>query len=76
MGGDTKEKISEAMKKGVAVTPVSVDDRGKFSGLIEAGMKDLDAHPAPKTAWTNVYRRDDWSAVALFYLDRAEGVGK
>jgi hypothetical protein len=52
---------------------VSVDEGGKFRKLAETdevvNLQELDA---PKDAWVNVYRRDDWSAVALFYLDRPE----
>lgn len=70
IGGDTKANISALMKKGVSVTPVSIDDEGRFHNLLESSpATSLDQHPAPPTAWTNAYRRDDWSAVALFYLD-------
>lgn len=70
MGGDSKDKISEVMKKGVPVKPVTIDDNGKFVKLLEgAAPRSLDEHPAPASSWVNVYRRDDWSVVALFYLD-------
>jgi hypothetical protein len=60
-------------RKGVAVRPVSVDQSGKFRKLAETdAVVKLDELDAPKDAWVNVYRRDDWSAVALFYLDRPE----
>jgi hypothetical protein len=68
MGGDTKDHITEVMKKGVPVTPVSVDNNGKFSKLLDPPQL-LETTGAPDTAWVNVYRRDDWSAVAFFYLD-------
>jgi hypothetical protein len=73
MGGDEKRAISEAMKKGVPLKPVSVDNGGKFAKLLEgAAPIGLDSDAAPGTAWTNVYRSDDWSVVALFYLDAPE----
>lgn len=71
MGGDEKQKITEVMKKGVPVKPVSLDDGGAFVKLLDP-PRDLATHPSPPTAWVNVYRRDDWSAVALFYLDAPE----
>jgi hypothetical protein len=71
MGGAEKEKILELLTRGVPVIPVSVDDNGRLTKLLEEGI-DLKSHPAGPKAWTNVYRRDDWSAVALFYLDKPE----
>lgn len=67
MGGDTKENVLKMIRKGAAVKPVTVDDNGKLTKLLEPGAPALEQLPAG--AWTNVYRRDDWSAVALFYLD-------
>ena len=53
--------------------PVSVDNAGKFAKLLEGATPiALDSDAAPGTAWTNVYRSDDWSVVALFYLDAPE----
>ncbi len=72
MGGAPKDKIIELLKKGVAVKPVSIDDNGRFLKLLEMPPAPLESIPTSPTAWTNVYRRDDWSAVALFYLDSPE----
>lgn len=73
IGGGTKEQMAALQRKGVAVRPVSVDESGKFRKLAETdAVVKLDELDAPKDAWVNVYRRDDWSAVALFYLDRPE----
>jgi hypothetical protein len=71
MGGDVKENILTLLKRGVPVIPVSVEEGGMFTKLLETGA-DLASHPSGPKAWVNVYRRDDWSAVALFYLDRPE----
>lgn len=69
MGGSTKKSVLELVQKGVEIKPVSIqnDDDG-FIPLIE-GEKDL-ADPALPDGWTNMYRRDDVSAVAFFYLDK------
>jgi len=73
MGGDSKDKITEVMKKGVPVQPVTIDDNGKFVKLLEGSAPPaLETHPAPASSWVNVYRRDDWSVVAFFYLDSPE----
>ena len=73
IGGDTKAHITELLNRNVAVKPVSIDDNGKFTKLLEPGRaQSLGTTAASENAWTNVYRRDDWSAVALFYLDRPE----
>lgn len=72
IGGDAKEKITGLLKKNVPIRPVTIDDDGKLTKLLESPASSLDQHPAPDKAWVNVYRRDDWSAVALFYLDAPE----
>ncbi len=76
IGGNQKAKVIEMLKNGVALKPISIDDNGKLIKLLEM-------NPAPKLedaslpeAWTNFYRRDDWSATAYFYLDSPEnGLG-
>jgi hypothetical protein len=70
IGGDDKAKITAAMKKGVPLRPVSVESAGRFSKLLDPTPA-VRLEDAPASGWTNVYRRDDWSAVALFYLDSA-----
>ncbi len=70
LGGDTKAKVLEMMLRGIPIRPVSIDDHGVFTKLLESTTpQDLAAHSAATDAWVNFYRRDDWSAVALFYLD-------
>ncbi len=68
MGGDNKSKVLEMLLRGVPIKPVTIDDKGKLTKLLEK-PEDLTASAAPPEAWVNVYRKDDWSAVALFYLD-------
>ncbi|MBL0160433.1 MAG: DUF2961 domain-containing protein [Bryobacterales bacterium] len=73
IGGDPKDKMTAMQKRGVAMRPVSVDQNGKFTKLNEAAETvQLESLKAPGDAWVNAYRRDDWSAVALFYLDKPE----
>jgi hypothetical protein len=73
IGGDTKAKMTAMQNQGVAMRPVSMDQVGRFTKLNESGETvQLESLKAPDDAWVNVYRRDDWSAVALFYLDKPE----
>jgi len=73
IGGDPKDKMTAMQKRGVAMRPVSVEHGGKFTNLNEATEAvNLETLQAPADAWVNAYRRDDWSAVALFYLDKPE----
>jgi len=73
IGGDTKAKMTAMQKRGVAMRPVSMDQGGRFIKLNESeAAVELDKLDAPDDAWVNVYRRDDWSAVAMFYLDKPE----
>ncbi len=73
MGGSAKKNVLELLEKGVPVKPVSVDYGTTFVKLLETSLEaDLDDHESPADAWTNMYRQDDWSAVAFFYLDSPE----
>jgi hypothetical protein len=71
MGGDTKENVLKMLDKGAPIRPVTIDEKGKpFVRLLETQpAPDLRTHASQPDAWVNVYRRDDWSSVALFYLD-------
>lgn len=70
MGGASKKQVVDLLKKGVEITPVSIDTDGKFFKLLEADPPiDLLTHESPDDAWVNMYRRDDVCATALFYLD-------
>ena len=52
---------------------MSIIYQNTFVGLLDADPPiDLEKHESPKSAWVNFYRRDEWSAVAFFYLDAPE----
>jgi hypothetical protein len=74
IGGAPKKEVIALMQKGVPLTPVTIDP-GRRTGFRQLLATDP---PTPVTApglpegWTNFYRSDDVSAVALFYLDRPE----
>lgn len=75
MGGASKKQVLEMQEKGIEVKPVSLgnDNQGRFVRLLEESQPvDLAKHDSPDGAWVNYYRRDDYSAVALFYLDAPE----
>jgi len=73
MGGSEKENVLKLLKAGVEVQPVTIDWDGKFTKLLEEpGPVDLERHPSSAKAWVNMYRRDDASAIAFFYLDKPE----
>jgi hypothetical protein len=72
MGGASKKQVLDLLDKGVEIVPVSVDSdsQGRFVKLLESeGPVDLRTHDSPMNAWVNMYRRDDVSAVAFYYLD-------
>lgn len=71
MGGTQKKEVEKLLEKGVPVKPVTIHtNESKMIRLLEAGAApDLKTQPE---GWTNMYRRDDLCAVALFYLDKPE----
>lgn len=72
MGGAGKEAVLKLLEKGAAIKPVSVQTDTEFFGLFESDPpRDIRKDSLPG-GWTNMYRRDDVSAVALFYLNRPE----
>jgi len=72
IGGNQKKKVIEMLKNGVPLKPISIDDNGKLIKLLEMNpVPNLEDASLPE-AWTNFYRRDDWSATAYFYLDSPE----
>jgi hypothetical protein len=76
IGGTTKEGVIALRKKGVSLLPVSIDAgaSGGFLPLLEDDRPvDLEDASLPD-GWCNFWRQDDWSAMAYFYLDSAEGV--
>jgi len=70
MGGASKTQVLELLKKGVPVKPVSLDYGRQFIKVLDMSpAPDLAAHDSPPSTWTNMYRQDDFSAIALFYLN-------
>lgn len=67
MGGAEKAIVQALVAEGAEIIPVSVHNDDGFFPLIDP-PRDLDDPDLPG-GWTNMYRRDDVSAVALFYLD-------
>ncbi|HEX4485434.1 MAG TPA: glycoside hydrolase family 172 protein [Terriglobales bacterium] len=69
-GGENRSKVLAMIKKGVPITPVDMDDRGKWIKLLDSPQHDLMKYktdsPDPGTVYA---RQDDVSAVALYYLD-------
>jgi hypothetical protein len=76
-GGDRKDRVSALAATGAPIRPVSVDDKGRFSKLLDSSPpRSLAQDPLPADAWANYQRRDDWSAIALYYMDSPEnGLG-
>jgi hypothetical protein len=71
MGASSKDRTLVLMRGGAEVKPISlVQLTGPFHGLLDLG-KTLD-DPSVPNGIAMMYRRDDVSAVALFYLDRPE----
>jgi hypothetical protein len=69
IGGTGLDKMRELGERGVPFTPVTVDNNGKLTKLLEGrGARITDAD-FPK-GWVNFYRQDDYCATAYFYLDR------
>jgi hypothetical protein len=72
IGGAKQEYVKEMLEKGVAIKPVSVATDDAFVKLMESDPPKSIEDPGVPAGWTNYYRRDDVSAVALFYLDKPE----
>jgi len=70
MGGSSRGAVIDLVKKGVEVQPISIHNADAFIPLLEDGRSVDD--PSLPDGWTNMYRRDDVCATALFYLDQAE----
>ncbi|WCE02567.1 glycoside hydrolase family 172 protein [Pseudoxanthomonas sp. JBR18] len=76
IGGAPKAEVLAMQARGVPLQPVSIDSGGGRAGFVPllagAAPMPLDHLSLPQEGWTNFYRSDDVSAVALFYLDKAE----
>ncbi len=70
MGGDGKASVVEMLKKKVEIQPVTIYDNTQVHHLLDRKEKvDLLQDKSLPDGWTNMYRRDDVCAVALFYLN-------
>ena len=70
LGGAYHREVREMLKAGIPIDPVSVMTDDEMILLKERTEPfDFD-DPKYDDAWTNIYRRDDVCAVALFYLDQ------
>lgn len=72
IGGSSKKIVQKMLDNGAEIQPVSVDFGGgqRFIKLLERNpVPDLNDESLPEDGWVNFYRRDDYSAVAFFYLD-------
>jgi D-arabinan exo alpha-(1,3)/(1,5)-arabinofuranosidase (non-reducing end) len=69
MGGSEKKNVIALLEKGVPLIPVTIQETGRFTRLLDMDpvpdLKDESLHDG----WTNYYRSDDVSAAAYFYLD-------
>ncbi len=72
IGGAMQEYVKEMLEKGVEIKPVSVHNDDSFTKLLESDPPKMPGDTDVPYGWTNYYRRDDVSAVALFYLDGTE----
>lgn len=72
IGGAMQEYVTEMLEKGVEIKPISVHTDDSFIKLLESEPPKKPGDSDVPYGWTNYYRRDDVSAVALFYLDRPE----
>ena len=71
MGGDMHKNVRKMVDKGEEIDPIAlINDDGSTFLLNEEGEAFDFNDPKHDEAWTNLYRRDDMSAVALFYLDK------
>jgi hypothetical protein len=68
IGGTGKGGVVKMVEEGKPIKPISADQGGNFTKLLEGPQRDL-AKDVPDTAWVNYYRSDDVSAVAFFYLN-------
>lgn len=72
MGGAMQEFVKEMLASGVEIKPIAVVAPDNYVNLLESDPPRTLDDPDIPYGWTNYYRRDDVSAVALFYLDRPE----
>ena len=75
IGGAGKEHIIGLIKKGLPLTPISIDPDDKtmpFTHLMDLEQPVNLERPEIPDGWCNYMTQDDWSGVAYFYLDAPE----
>jgi hypothetical protein len=70
MGATSRDRARVLVRGGVEIQPTSVQGNGFYRGFLDEGRTIEDPDLPPGVAI--MYRRDDVSAVALFYLDRPQ----
>ena len=72
IGGDGTESVRKMEHAGAELVPVTsaADNPGFGRLLADPNYPKLDAPNFPLDSWVNFFRRDDYSSVAYFYLDR------
>jgi len=72
IGGEGTENVRKMVAAGAELKPVSAAaDPGLIRLLDEKNYPKLADKKFPLDAWVNFYRRDDYSSVVYFYLDRS-----
>lgn len=70
MGGIQRDVLREKIASGAEVLPVTVDDQGVLTWLIDRPEPLSLNDPEFPDGWVNFYRHDDYSSTAYFYLNR------
>ncbi|HEY5584763.1 MAG TPA: glycoside hydrolase family 172 protein [Ruminiclostridium sp.] len=70
IGGAFKETLLKIKERGAKFKIISVDEAGKFTGLLNNTCEtELEDPAIDSKSWCNFLRQDDVSATAYFYLD-------
>lgn len=69
IGGAPKAKIVELQRAGVPLIPITIDTNGTLRHLYDGTTVTRADDRALPEGWMNIYRSDDVSATAYFYLD-------
>jgi hypothetical protein len=71
IGGDSTENVRKLVAAGAELVPVTAAaDPGVGQLLTDKTYPKLNDPKFPSDAWVNFFRRDDYSSVVYFYLDR------
>lgn len=71
IGGGMKNLVKDLIAQGAPLIPVSIDPSAGMDPLVRLAEQPQPVElsdPALPDGWTNVWRQDDWSATAYFYL--------